>query len=415
MDSINRFSRLTVPASAFNACYLPHLLAPQRTQIFFGGAGSGKSVFLAGRCALDAMAGRSTLVVRKVARTLRSSCFAEIGKGIERFGLSGAFTLRREDMTVTCGASGAQILLCGLDDVEKVKSITPQRGALTDVWVEEATEVALRDVKQLDKRLRGQSPHPKRLTLSFNPVSRAHWLYREYFADFPEDKGILVIPDLLILRTTHRDNRFLTPGDREALEGERDGYFRQVYTLGEWGEAGGTVLTGWKVGEPPRDFPREELRCGVDFGFSQDPCAAVLLRYDARHRRIYALSEICERGLTNDRLAAKLRDMAGNIPVHCDSAEPKSIAELRQCGIHALPARKGPDSLAHGLRWLMGQEIVISPRCFNLREELMGYRWKPDGQGGYLPLPEGADHLIDAMRYALEGDAAHRSATAVGR
>ncbi len=406
---------LFVPASAFNPCYLPYLQAPQRTQIFFGGAGSGKSVFLAARTVLDTLAGRNTLVVRQVARTLGSSCFAEVNKVVARFGLHGFFRVNRSGMNVTCVRNGAQILFMGLDDAEKIKSITPAKGALSDVWVEEATQTGWADVRQLEKRLRGPCRHPKRLSLSFNPVSRGHWLYREYFSDFPEDKGLLMREDLLILRTTYRDNRFLTEDDRKALEGERDPYFRQVYTLGEWGVMGGLVLGNWKTGEPPADSPREELRCGLDFGFAQDPCAAVLARYDRRHRRLFIIDELYERGLTNDRLAERLKRFAGALPVICDSAEPKSIAELRHYGVAALPARKGPDSVLHGLQWLLQQEIILSAKCLRLREELLGYRWKPDGQGGYLSRPEGEDHLIDALRYALEGDSTVRDARVMKR
>ena len=407
--------QLLVPKSGFNLCYLPFLEAQQRTQIFFGGAGSGKSVFLAGRCVLDCLCGRNTLIVRQVARTLRASCFAEVTKCLARFGVAGRFQVNKSEMSVTCLQNGAQILFLGLDDVEKIKSLTPARGALTDVWVEEATETAWADVKQLEKRLRGQSRHKKRLTLSFNPVSRGHWLYRSYFMDFPEEKGIYRDDALLIVRTTYRDNRFLTADDRKALEEERDPFFRQVYTLGEWGVMGGAVLSKWKTGNPPDETPREEMRCGLDFGYAKDPCAAVLLRFDRRKGVLYILDELRETGLTNDRLAQKLLSFAGNLPVVCDSAEPKSIAELRRFGVRAIPARKGPDSVLHGLQWLMQREIVLSPGCQFMREELLNYRWREDKDGACLPIPEGEDHLIDALRYAVENDSQAQTAQALAR
>lgn len=406
---------LHVPAAAFNPCYLPHLLAPQRTQIYYGGAGSGKSVFLAARAVLDALTGRNTLIVRKVARTLRSSCFAEAQKAISRFGLAAFFKTNKTEMTITCTRNQAQLLFLGLDDVEKIKSITPLSGPLTDIWVEEATETAYTDIKQLEKRLRGRSPHTKRLTLSFNPVSRAHWIYRTYFSDFQEDAGLLTTPHLLILRTTYKDNRFLSPDDRAGMENEADPYFRQVYTLGEWGQIGGAVFTNWQVGAVPPDLPGTWLRCGLDFGYAQDPAAALLCAYDSKHKRLYVLSEFSQTGLTNDRLAQRLRTLASRLPVTCDSAEPKSIAELRRLGINAHPARKGPDSVLHGLQWLAQQQIILSPDCPALREELLNYRWAPDNQGGFLPRPQGSDHLIDALRYALEQDSTGRSAQVVRR
>ena len=137
---------------------------------------NGKSVFLAARVLLDALTGRSTLVVRQVARTLRASCFIEVQKCMERFRLTHLFQVNRTEVSLTCLTNSAQLLFLGLDDIEKIKSITPLRGALTDIWVEEATETSWADIKQLEKRLRGLSRHKKRLTLSFNPVSRGHWL-----------------------------------------------------------------------------------------------------------------------------------------------------------------------------------------------------------------------------------------------
>ena len=109
-----------------------------------------------------------------MARTLRASCFAEVQKSISRFGLSHMFSISKSELSVTCYSNGAQLLFLGLDDVEKVKSLTPRRGALTDIWVEEATETRRADLRQLEKRLRGPSAHSKRLTMSFNPVSRGH-------------------------------------------------------------------------------------------------------------------------------------------------------------------------------------------------------------------------------------------------
>lgn len=133
--------KLLLPRGAVNAVYLPYLQSPRRYQIFFGGASSGKSCFLATRAVLDTLQGRSTLVIRQVARTLRTSCWNEIGKAAARLGLTGCFRFNKTEMTVTARNNGAQILFAGLDDVEKIKSISPAGGALTDIWIEEATEI----------------------------------------------------------------------------------------------------------------------------------------------------------------------------------------------------------------------------------------------------------------------------------
>ena len=304
----------------------------------------------------------------------------------------------------------------GLDDTEKIKSLTPQRGALTDIWMEEATECRYEDMKQLEKRLRGHSPHKKRLTMSFNPVSRGHWIYRHFFTGWQEGQRELVEDELLILRTTYRDNRFLTEDDRRNYESERDEYFRRVYTLGEWGEQAGAILPNWHA-EDLSELKKsaDRLRHGLDFGYAADPAAAIRLHADIGRGRIYVLAELREKGLSNEALARKLQGFCGGHPIICDSAEPKSIAELRRRGIAAIPARKGPDSLRHGLRFLQGMEIIVDHSCVNVMEELESYRWRKGADGSSLPIPCGEDHLLDAMRYALEGDSLLHMAAAVAR
>ncbi|MBQ9263731.1 MAG: PBSX family phage terminase large subunit [Clostridia bacterium] len=396
--------RLTLRGDFVNKVYKPHLQNQHRYQIYFGGAGSGKSVFLATRCVIDTLQGRNTLIIRQVARTLKSSCWNEINKAIRRLGMQHLFTVSKTDMTITARNNGAQMLFCGLDDVEKIKSLTPQTGVLTDIWMEEATECAYQDFKQLDKRLRGGSPHVKRLTLSFNPISRAHWIYKEFFSIWQEDRPYAESATVSILKTTYRDNRFLTNDDRAALEAEKDPYFYQVYTLGNWGVTGNVIFTNWRAETLPDPVPGE-TRMGLDFGFAADPCGFLLLRYERKQKRIWVMEEMYEKGLTNLALSKRLSPYASFGPIACDSAEPKSIAELRTLGVNAYPVRKGPDSVVHGIQWLRQQEIILSPACQHLREELSRYQWQQDATGQALPRPKDKDnHLIDALRYALEND-----------
>lgn len=125
------------------------------------------------------------------------------------------------------------------------------------------------------------------------------------------------------------------------------------------------------------------------------------------------LEELYETGLNNEALAKRLRNMAGGGLILCDSAEPKSIAELRRCGLNAIAAKKGPDSLRHGIRFLQGMDIICDLHCRHTMAELQEYRWRDDGNGLALPQPQGADHLLDALRYALEGDSRDRRAEAL--
>lgn len=394
-----------------NAVYAPHFWNEHRYQIYYGGSSSGKSCFLATRAVTDCLRGRNYLILRGVARTLRASCWNEVLKAVNRLGLARWFEVNKSEMTVTARSNGCQLLFAGLDDVEKIKSITPRSGPLTDVWIEEATECARADFKQLDKRLRGLTRHPKRMTLSFNPISRQHWIYQEFFAGRDPGSKYWECGDVSVLRTTYQDNQFLTDDDRRALEAEQDAYFAQVYTRGEWGAMEGTIFTNWRVA----DLSAERghflpLRYGLDFGFAADPTAAITCAWDPPRRRVLVFQELYQQGLTNLRLAELLRGFCGRAPIICDSAEPKSIQELRELGIAAFPARKGPDSVLHGIQWLRGCEIVVDTACAALQRELAAYAWQRAPAGGLLPRPADRDnHLIDALRYALEDVSSERA------
>lgn len=400
-----------------NAVYVPHLKNEHRYQLYYGGSGSGKSVFLASRCVLDVLQGRNYLIVRQVSRTLRQSCWNEITKAINRMGLREYFNVSKSEMVITAVNNGKQILFAGLDDVEKIKSTTPQDGVLTDIWIEEATETYYADFKQLDKRLRGQSKHKKRLTLSFNPVYKTHWIYAEFFGIWEDGKSYAESDTVSILKTTYKDNRFLVDDDRAAMENEKDPYFREVYTLGNWGVLGDVIFRNWRAEDLSDISDAYPTRLyGLDFGFSQDPCAAVDCAYDRKHQRLYIFRELWEKGLTNSMLAERLKIFCEHRPICCDSAEPKSIAEIRNFGISAFPAKKGPDSVVHGIQWLQGLEIVVDVSCHHLREELTTYQWKRDKDGNSMAIPEDKNnHLIDALRYAVETEATQRIATTAKR
>ncbi|SFJ83053.1 PBSX family phage terminase large subunit [Thermoflavimicrobium dichotomicum] len=388
-----------------NQVYLPFLKDETRYQIFFGGSSSGKSYFLAQRAVLDVLEGhRNYLIVRNVLRTVKKSVFNEVIKSIRNMGLSDLFVINQSDLVITYKPTLKQILFAGLDDPEKIKSITPIDGVITDIWVEEATETKYEAIKQLDKRLRGQSKVKKRLTLSFNPILKTHWIYREYFGGWDDTKRFYRDENLIILKTTYKDNDFLEPDDIAALENETDRYYYEVYTLGNWGILGNVIFTNWEVqdlSEIRQTFDR--FNNGLDFGFAEDPSALAHMHYDRKRSTLYILDELYERELTNDQLAKKLKRMIGDQIVVCDSSEPKSIKELRNFGVRAIPAKKGKDSVNFGIDWLKRQKIVIDIRCHNAKEEFQKYKWKEDKDGNVLPVPVDRDnHLIDAIRYGCE-------------
>ena len=389
---------IDIDIAVYNEVYRPYLDATHRTQIFFGGSASGKSVFLAQRCIEDLLkGGRNYLICRAVQRTIRRSVYNELLKIIRAWGVTELFTVNKSEMIITC-ANGYQILFSGLDDVEKVKSITPERGVITDIWIEEATETSQDSVRQLYKRQRGESDKPKRMTMSFNPIMMSHWIYQEYFQNWNDDTVVKDTDDLLILKTTHVDNEFLADADRADLENETDEYFYNVYTRGLWGVLGDVIFKNWRV-EDLSDRQLDSTHNGLDFGFASDPAAFVRSCY--RGDTIYIMDEFVERGLTNDILADEVKKMLGREYIKCDSAEPKSIAELRQYGINAMSSTKGKDSVVHGIQWLQQKEIVIDAKCVNTIQEFQQYQWKKDKDGNSIRQPiDKNNHTIDAIRYA---------------
>jgi len=400
---------INLTPAVFNEVYLPYTEKRHPTEIFYGGSSSGKSVFLAQRAVLDILrGGRNYLVLRKVARTVRHSVFNEIRKVIATFQLQKFFTVNKAELMITC-SNGYQILFGGLDDPEKVKSLTAEKGVITDVWLEEATETTPHDYRQMTKRLRGKDARNagivKRVVMSFNPILQTHWIYETFFHSWDDSKKIYEDEDLLILKTIYKDNKFLTVSDIQRLENEEDHYYYEVYTLGKWGVLGNLIFTNWETrGLAELKKETHHFFAGQDFGFTNDPSATILGSYNSGKKELYIFEEVYEKGLSNEEIANRAKPIVGNTPLVCDSAEPKSIAELKKMGLSAIPARKGKDSVNQGIDWLKRQKIIVDPvRCPNLVSEFKGYKWKEDKDGRVLNVPvDRSNHGIDALRYGVE-------------
>lgn len=236
--------QVTIPRGAFNPLFRPYLTDnTHRYLILYGGAGSGKSVFAVQRFLyrLLTLPLCNILVVRAVAATNRDSTYALFRQVISKWGLSELFSCKDSDLRISC-ANGNSVIFKGLDDTEKLKSITFPKGELTDIWIEEASEVLEEDFNQLDVRLRGKGAH-KQMVLTFNPVSVLHWLKLRFF----DRKD----PRALVLKSTYKDNQFLDEDYKRTLEGykDTDPYYYSVYCLGEWGVLGQTIFDAQKVSE----------------------------------------------------------------------------------------------------------------------------------------------------------------------
>jgi phage terminase large subunit len=397
---------LNISSKVFNPLYYDYLNDETHTQIFFGGSSSGKSYFVIGqRCVIDMLkGGHNYLIVRNTQLTVRKSVFNEILKAISFFKVGSYFNVNKTDLVITCH-NGHSIMMAGLDDAEKIKSITPSKGVITDIIVEEATETEYAAVKQLYKRLRGFSKVKKRVILLFNPILKTHWIYQEYFGEWDDSKQVYKSDDLLIVKSTYKDNKFLTPEDVYQLENEKDIYYREVYTLGNWGVLGAVIFKNWSAmdtREEQKKFGSNWFN-GLDFGFSADPSAFIRCYYDRMRMTIYITDELYLYGATNDILASEVKQIISRDPVTCDCAGSLSIQELRQHGVTSIPCKKGKDSVNFGIQWLQKMQIVVDKSCQNFLNEIQQYKWREDKDGNATTQPiDRNNHLLDALRYALE-------------
>lgn len=387
-----------------NPAYLPYLNKPQFTQIFYGGSSSGKSFFLSQKIVLDNLNGVNWLCCRNVARTIRNSTFNEINKAISRMGLRDYYKINMSDMVITCKLNNKQIMFAGLDDPEKVKSITPVDGVLERVFIEEATETTYDAYKQLKKRLRGRSEHSKHIIMAFNPILKTHWIYKEFFAKWEDNKNCYEDEDLLILKTTYKDNIFLTEDDIKLLEDETDPYYYEVYSLGNWGILGHVIFKNWHVEDLSELIPTfDKIHNGIDFGYSADPNALIRIHLDKTRKKLYVFDEWYQAGMSDDELVSVCKDFFKREIITCDSAEPKTIDYLALHNINAVPAVKGADSINRGIRFLQGYEIIIHTQCQHFKNEIEQYHWQEDKNGNAMAkAADENNHLIDALRYAVE-------------
>ena len=226
---------IRISKKVFNDIYLPYLDNEDRYLVFYGGGSSGKSYFLGERYVYKMLKPQrcNLLIVRQTADTNRRSTFPLMKQVISNWNLGEHFKVNESDMRIVCKLTGNEIAFAGLDDVEKIKSITFANGELTDIWVEEATETAEASINQLKVRLRG-GKSKKQMVLSFNPINIQHWIKRHFI-----DSGLATV-----CFSTYKDNKFLTDDDRKALEDLKhtDAYTYEVYCLGRWGILGKTVF-----------------------------------------------------------------------------------------------------------------------------------------------------------------------------
>ena len=409
---------LIVPS---NSIFKPVHQCRKRYVVMKGSAGSGKSVDTAQQYILRLMAdkGRNLVCVRKSDITNRDSTYAELTGAIYRmFGDKAAqyWDIIKSPLMLTCRLNGNQIIFRGMNDDnqrEKLKSITFQRGKLTDFWLEEATELTQADFEIIDDRLRGQLPGGQfyQIKMTFNPVNKNHWIKKVFF-DIPDD-------NVLTHHSTFLTNRFIDDAYRERMKRRElvdpEGY--RIYGLGEWGETGGLILHNWEIKDISQNLnDYDDAAIGQDFGFNH---ANAILLVCIKDDNLYILDEI----YVHEKETAEIIPLAikHGIPTNrvmwCDSAEPDRIAMWKKAGFRAKPVKKEQSEKkyqAAQIDWLKGvvdkthavkRVIYVAPHCVNTIKELQQWKWKKDNKAGeYLDEPVAfQDDAMAALRYSIEG------------
>lgn len=385
-----------------NGAYTPYLYDySHRYEVYYGGAGSGKSVFIAQKLILKALGDkRKVLIIRKTLNSQKDSCWRLMLEILSDLNIRQLCKVRITDYAIEL-PNGSVLLFKGLDDAERIKSIV----GITDIWIEEATELIEEDFDQLDLRLRARASNLQ-MFVSFNPISKVNYVYRKWFSE-----AATVGDDTLIVKTTYKDNRFLPAEYIESLKKKIDTnptYYR-IYALGEFCSLDKLVYNNWSVEEfePPTDG---KLVVGLDFGFTNDPTAIVasIVKGDD----IYVFKEYAGTGKTNPQIADIITGMGfAKSVIIADSAEPKSVAEIRRCGIQRIrESQKGKDSIIHGIQRLQGYKIHVHPSCENIITEFENYSWiKDKATGEYTNRPTDMfNHSLDALRYSLQALDQHK-------
>lgn len=351
--------------------------------------------------------GSNLLVVRKTYRTLKDSCFTELKWAIRTLCVDKLWKIKESPLEMEYIPTGQKIYFRGLDDPLKVTSITVDTGVLCWAWLEEAYEVLSEaDFDTLDESIRGAIPKEysnlfKQWTITFNPWSEKHWLKRRFF-----DKQS---KDILALTTTYKCNEWLDESDLKVFKEMKLRNPRRYAVAGEgkWGVVDGLVYENWREENYTLDeLDRSKLITigGLDFGYTNDPTAMVIALLDLHESKLYVWDEIYKKGMSNKDIYKTVTAMGyGKEHITADSAEPKSIDELKDYGLRIKGAKKGKDSISNGIQWIQDLEIIIHPRCVNFITEITNYTWAKDKFGNTLNIPiDDFNHLMDAMRYGCE-------------
>lgn len=347
----------------------------------------------------------NTLVVRRVFNTHKDSTYTQLKWASNNLGVSHLWKFSKSPLEATYIPTGQKILFRGLDDPMSITSITVEHGHLCWCWFEEAFQVMNEDdFNKIDMSIRGEMPpgYFKQITLSLNPWSEKHWLKRRFF-DIKDD-------DILASTTTYKCNEYLGEDDIQVFEKMKLNNPRRynIEGLGNWGIAEGLVYENFEELE----FNIEDIKrrsniksaFGLDFGYTNDPTAFICTLVDLDNKEIYIFDEHYQKAMTNKMISDMIKYKGySKEMIIADSSEPKSIDDIQRNGIYRiLPAKKGKDSILNGIQFIQDFKIYVHPKCENTIVELSNYVWSnKEGVNINKPIDE-YNHLMDALRYALE-------------
>ncbi|MCM8710530.1 PBSX family phage terminase large subunit [Clostridium sp. SYSU_GA19001] len=378
-----------------------------RYRVVKGGRGSKKSTTQAQWVIYNMMKYplANTLVVRRVFNTHKDSTYAQLKWATYNLGVGHLWHFSKSPLEATYIPTGQKILFRGLDDPMSITSITVEKGYLCWAWFEEAFQVMNEDdFNKVDMSIRGELPkgYFKQLTLTFNPWSEKHWLKKRFF-DVKDE-------DILALTTTYKCNEFLGEDDRKIFEKMKKNNPRRysIEGLGNWGIAEGLIYENWEE----KEFNYKEVSkrkgvvsaFGLDFGYTNDPTAFICCLVDTDTKELFIFDEHYQKAMTNSMIADMINYKGfAKEKIVADSAEPKSIDEIKKLGVNRIKAAaKGKDSILNGIQYIQDYKIYVHPKCSNTIVELSNYVWDTkDGQVINKPIDD-YNHLMDALRYALE-------------
>ena len=376
------------------------------------------------------------LATRDTEKTIRDSVFADLKWAAKKIKTYDEWDFIKSPLESTNKLTGQKIFFRGLDDWQKIASITidDPNLVLCWVWFEEAFEIEKKDTyDKVRMSIRGKMPEGyfNQSLATLNPWSDQHFIVKKITSKLTPDEKILeekgkqeiIVEEeqefiyngkkvkenvsQLLMITNYKLNEFLDIKDYARFEQKKKEDYEDYKTsgLGMPGISKGLIFRNWRIEDTEKYKNTFELvRRGLDFGYSSDPSAFLQFNVNLKKKQIVVFDEFGATELTNEMLANELKKRIEPYAlIKADAAEPKSIAELNNLGINAIPVQKGPDSVLHGIKWLKGFEIIVDPKCKGLIEELGLYRWKVDKLDNPLNIPEDKNnHYIDALRYGSD-------------